>query len=130
MALRGLYPLDLSCFQNQSNIISFITCMHRFLLPNSGTFIVITIRIASNLYSVVSFCSDSYFAVVVFFNSIISVFCLQPPVQPIHSSATATCVLTTPWCVMGFRTVSTHGMKTTARVNPFLSHLTAYRHYA
>lgn len=63
-----------------------------------------------------------------FFNSIISVFCLQPPVQPIHSSATATCVLTTPWCVMGFRTVSTHGMKTTARVNAFLSHLTAYCH--
>ena len=48
--------------------------------------------------------------------SLCIVFCPQPPVQAIHSSATATCVLTTPWCAMEFRTVSTHGMKTTAKV--------------
>lgn len=47
-------------------------------------------------------------------------FCLQPPVQPIHSSATATCALTTPSCAMGFRTVSTHGMRITAKVIIFI----------
>lgn len=53
--------------------------MHCSLLPNSRPFIVITIRIAPDLYSVVSFCSDSCFAVVVVLNSIISVYCLLPP---------------------------------------------------
>lgn len=44
------------------------------------------------------------------------VFCLQPHVQRIPSSATATCVLTTAWCAMESRTASTPGMKITAKV--------------
>lgn len=34
-----------------------------------------------------------------------------------HSSVTATCVSTTPWCVTASRTVSILGMKTTAKVS-------------
>lgn len=100
--------------------------LFRYLQPEWRSFIVIIVLLLlpSTKLQVLSTVDSSFLSTVrqplsfyFFLNSIISVvFSLQPPAQATHSSATATCVLTTPWCAMGFRTVSTHGMKTTAKV--------------
>lgn len=95
-----------------------LTCLYRFLQKIYGPFYH-SKRENSSQSSVTAGCFAAVDCFVFFLNSIISVYCvfsLQPHVQPIHSSATATCVLTTPWCAMGFRTVFTLGMKTTAKV--------------
>lgn len=49
--------------------------------------------------------------------SIIYFFSHQLPVRQILSFATVTCVSTTRWCATESRTVSTLGMKTTAKVS-------------
>lgn len=97
--------------------------LFRFLQPNwrSFTVIIVLLLLPSTKLQVLSTVDSSFLSTVpfIFFSvplSLCIVFSPQLPAQATHSSATATCVLTTPWCAMGFRTVSTHGMKTTAKV--------------
>lgn len=97
----------------------------QILQPNCYCcFIVIIIKIASGLsfFFHLLLCTVCSFTVV--FDELCSprLFLPQLPVRPTRFSATATCALTTPWCAMAFRTASTHGMKTTAKVIDSFSH--------